>query len=620
MPYNKSQIQAINHPEGPCLVVAGPGSGKTAVLTQRIAHLIKGGVSPSQILVVTFTKAAASGMKARFLSECKFGGDVFFGTFHSLFFTILRESFGYDLKSVISSGTKKAYYRDILFKYGIKNRDMAGLISDIDSEISTVKAFGTDIEAYEASSVECGLFKDIYKAMARKMKENGMLDFDDMQYVCRQKLTERPDILNKWQEHFRFILVDEFQDINPVQYDILKMLGAPNNNVFCVGDDDQLIYGFRGSDPSVMKNFKNDYPDGRVIFLNVNYRSGKEIVRHAGCLINKNKNRYDKLIKAGKDFEGEVNFHEYEDTKEEIANLCDSICDDINAGTAPSDIAVIYRTNNEGSYIAKSLAKAGITYNMQVKINNPYENGIVGDVLCYLRLASSKGTYDRKDILQILDKPQRHIPREVFAEKVLDSERILYSLKDEIDIYDKVKIFFGNLGLLSRLSPFAAVNFVYNGMGYKDYAVMKGVKNGKDKADILEILDFVKDDAAEYRSYDAWIREIKIFSERFDNENSNKKDDAAGVFLMTMHASKGLEYRKVYIINAIEGITPYKKAITNIKEPEDAKNAIEEERRLFYVALTRAKESACILSVKNFRNKAAVKSRFIREMKEKEGR
>ena len=618
MLYNESQSRAIAHGNGPALVVAGPGSGKTAVLTARISTLIDNGISPSEILVITFTKAAALGMQRRFEAMCEKGSDVTFATFHSLFFMILRESFGYSANSVITPAVKRTFYRELLFKYGIKTRDMKGLISDIDAEISAVKGSGKDPAAYEPSSVDKDKFCDIYRGMSQKMAAEKKLDFDDMQYICKDRLIAGPDILCKWQERFKFILIDEFQDINPVQYELIKMLAAPRDNVFAVGDDDQSIYGFRGSDPGIMKRFEEDYPKTKIIYLDVNYRCAPEVVEHSGRLISANKNRYEKNIRPGRDIAGEVCFFEFENAAMEAKEISSMIKADMAGGAPLSDMAVLYRTNNEGAAFAKALSAEGVPFTMRTKPHNPYEEDCVKDILTYLKLASSFGRYERGDILRILNRPCRDIPREVVFDKYITKDCLVSALRDDPKGYEGAMTLMKNLELMAKLSPFAAVNFVRHGMDYERFAISEAARKGQEDEDITQKLDLLQEEASMYRSFDRWREDIERFCESFENTPSvSSQDENEGVTLTTLHASKGLEYDTVYLVNAIEGITPYKRAILTAKDSTEKEMALEEERRLFYVGLTRAKRRAVICTAKNFNNHAALPSRFIREMKEK---
>ena len=261
MAYNKSQIQAIAHGTGPCMVLAGPGSGKTAVIIQRTIDLIeKSHVKPENILVITFTKAAATEMKQRFLHRMGAGqSGVTFGTFHGIFFTVLKYAYHYSAANIIGEEQRYALLRDVCHSMHLQYEDEAEFFSGVFAEISKVKNERIPLESYYSSLCGEEVFRDIFKAYQSRMQKNGLLDFDDMLVYTYELFTQRKDILAMWQQKFQYILIDEFQDINQLQYDIIRMLALPENNLFIVGDDDQSIYRFRGSKPEIMLHFGEDY-------------------------------------------------------------------------------------------------------------------------------------------------------------------------------------------------------------------------------------------------------------------------------------------------------------------------------------------------------------------------
>ena len=263
MNLNKSQLQAINYNEGPMLVLAGPGSGKTLVITKRTRNLIEAyGVNPRDILVITFTKAAASEMKERFHKLTKgTGKGVSFGTFHAIFFTILKYAYNFNGSNIIREDQRYQLFREIIGQLNMDVDDEKDVIQNMMSEISAVKGERMDLVHYHSINFSDDDFAKIYSLYEKGLRETNLIDFDDMLLLCYELLAERPDILSQWQKRFRYILIDEFQDINQVQYDIIKMLALPENNLFIVGDDDQSIYKFRGAKPEIMLNFKNNYPE-----------------------------------------------------------------------------------------------------------------------------------------------------------------------------------------------------------------------------------------------------------------------------------------------------------------------------------------------------------------------
>ena len=307
MHLNKAQQKAACHFQGPCMVLAGPGSGKTLTIAARIENLIKRyKVRPEEILVITFTRYASYEMQNRFKSLM--GGvcpPVTFGTFHGIYYGILRWAYGFTSANILTGEESSRLLGQILalpeLDLKLEVEDEQDFIRDLLTEIGKVKNNGLDIQTYKAS-VCPGAFADIYQMYEKKRKEMRKIDFDDMLILCHELFKSRPDILEKWQARFRYILVDEFQDVNKIQYEILKMLALPENNLFVVGDDDQSIYQFRGADPSIMLGFSRDYPDAGQILLDVNYRSTAHILNGALRVIGHNEQRFSKEIKphAGK--------------------------------------------------------------------------------------------------------------------------------------------------------------------------------------------------------------------------------------------------------------------------------------------------------------------------------
>ena len=299
MDYNESQKRAAAHREGPMLVLAGPGSGKTAVITERTARLVGSGIPGGRILVVTFTRAAALEMKNRFRETAgNSAGQVTFGTFHGVFYGILRNTYHINGNNILSEEEKRRLLTELLDQFYPEEDREADLPSGLAREISTVKCGRIQVENYYSSLLPEEAFRRVYKAYRRWMEENRKLDFDDIMAECYRLFRQHPEILSRWQKTFQYILVDEFQDISPIQYDIVRMLAAPENNLFIVGDDDQSIYRFRGASPEIMLRFPRDYPQAGTVTLNFNYRCTPEILEAAGRLIRRNQKRFPKDLKA----------------------------------------------------------------------------------------------------------------------------------------------------------------------------------------------------------------------------------------------------------------------------------------------------------------------------------
>ena len=318
MKYNNSQIEAIQHVDGPMLVLAGPGSGKTAVITQRTYNLIhKHNIEPSSILVITFTKAAANEMKNRFLAMSQADTTrVTFGTFHAIFFMVLKYAYGMSSSNIISEEQRYGIMRDILSYHRLEYKDENEFIGNLLGEIGKIKNSRIDINNFYSSVCGEDVFRKIFKEYQSRLKDSRLIDFDDMLTYTFELFSERKDILGAWQKKYKYILIDEFQDINQIQYDIIRMMALPDNNLFIVGDDDQSIYRFRGSKPEIMLNFNKDYPDAKQVLLDTNYRSGRYIVETSLNLISNNKERFNKKIKANKSDDTPVKYLTFESRKE----------------------------------------------------------------------------------------------------------------------------------------------------------------------------------------------------------------------------------------------------------------------------------------------------------------
>ena len=343
MAFHESQLQAIRHKDGPMLVLAGPGSGKTTVITHRIQYLVEEyRVEPGSILVITFTKAAAQEMKQRFqtlVEGRRF--PVSFGTFHAVFFSILKYAYHYDASNIIREEQRIQIIRELMERYHVDVEDEADFVSGILSEISAVKGEMIDLNHYYSKNCSEELFKKLYQGYMEILLRQRLLDFDDMLVMCYELFTQRKDILAAWQQKYRYILVDEFQDINRVQYEIVRMLAAPENNLFIVGDDDQSIYRFRGAKPEIMLGFTKDYPQAKQTLLGINYRSTAQIVEAAGRLIRHNKTRYAKKIHANRGQGRPVVTAVWEDARAETKGIVEELQDYVRMGYRWSDMAVL---------------------------------------------------------------------------------------------------------------------------------------------------------------------------------------------------------------------------------------------------------------------------------------
>lgn len=604
--FNEEQKRAVEHFEGPALILAGPGSGKTTVITHRTKKLIEDHkVDPANILVITFTKAAATEMKSRF--EALMGGryyPVSFGTFHAVYFKILKYAYNYSGDNILREEKKNEYIKEIIGKLHLDIDDVGDFIRDIIGEISLVKGEMTDLNNYYSRNCPEETFRKIYKLYNDRLIRENVVDFDDMLVMCYELLTKRPDILKLWQDKYKYILIDEFQDISRVQYEVIKLLAKPEDNLFIVGDDDQSIYRFRGAKPEIMLNFKNDYPDAIQVTLSTNYRSTKEIVRHAGKLIGHNTRRFAKNIAAMDKLGEPVDIKTFKNEKEESLYILKLIDSYRKLGYEYEDMAVLFRTNTNPRFLVEKLLEYNVPFRMKDVIPNIYEHWLTKDILTYIRIAL--GSRARGDFLQIINRPKRYIARDAFEEPEVSFWDLKEYYSDKYYVVERIERLKYDLQWLERMTPYEAINYIRHGIGYDEYILEYANYRRMKPEELYEILDELQETAAEFKTYDKWFSHIEEYGEELKRQNIEKAYSREGVELSTMHSAKGLEYRVVIILSANEGITPYRKALLQ----ED----MEEERRLFYVAMTRAKERLHIFNVKERYGREAEPSRFIKEL------
>ncbi len=609
MELNPSQMKAVAHAAGPCLVLAGPGSGKTAVITKRTEQLItQCGISAGNILVVTFTKAAAGEMRRRFeqMTGNKYPG-VSFGTFHAVFFTILKHAYHYSAASIAREEIKYQFLKEIIAKNRIECEDESEFCSSILSEISALKNSGVSLDNYYP--MHCGreVFQLVYHEYARYMRDHRLIDFDDILVFTKELLEQRADFRAAWQQKFTYIMVDEFQDINQLQYQTIRLLSGDAANLFVVGDDDQSIYRFRGSRPELMLNFPRDYPSARIINLSVNYRCPKEVIQKACRLISHNKNRFSKQIESAGFQTGTESAaficRQFENVREENKAIVELIRTHIRKGGSYRQIAVLYRTNTQPGPLITKLMEYNLPFCTKERIPNLYDHWIARDILAYFRLAL--GSRARQDFLRIMNRPKRYISRESLFSQETDFAQWQDFYKEQPWIAERIEQLQYDLQVLSRITPYAAVNYIRKGIGYdeylEEYARIRQIPPGE----LLETLDEIQESTREYRQLEEWINFTADYTKELQREQC-RQQDTDSVSVITLHASKGLEYEIVIIPDVNEGMIPYKKAVLEAE--------LEEERRMMYVGMTRAKKELYIFYVRMMRNKKAEPSCFLKEI------
>ena len=603
MQFNEAQIQAIQHNKGPCMVIAGPGSGKTTVLTHRVRYLIdRCGVKPSDILVITFTKAAAEQMKFKFkgLSEGR-SSAVTFGTFHAVFFTILKAAYNYSARCIITPQVQHEFVKDQIHRLELEYDDEKEAVDGVLSEISRVKGEAVNIDEYESRCIPPQSFRIIYMAYDDMLVRKHLIDFDDMIVQCRELLMQREDYRRAWQNKYKYILIDEFQDINKAQFDVVRILADEYRNLFVVGDDDQSIYGFRGSAPQIMLDFNKYYSDAVRIDMCINYRSTGNIVFASRAVAEENEHRYYKDITTYNSQGDTVSVYEFNSLNDEKAFLVSEIRRLIDTGIAADDIAVLSRTNVIGNMYMSRLESDGIPCCDYSVVQDIYEHWISKDILTYIRIAL--GSRERIDFLRIINKPLRYISRSYITQPA-DINALKRGYEGNEQMSKQVEKLVSDISMIRSMSPFAAVNYIRKGVGYDEYIRNYIYEHKADKEELYNVLDELAHRASQYMSLSQWLDGIAEYIRQCDKDRQNNTAD--GVHMLTMHGSKGLEYKIVLVMDVCEGIIPYNKSILD--------EQIEEERRLFYVAMTRAKEKLYLLYPKQRYNKDTTRSRFIEEL------
>lgn len=609
MSLNHAQTEAVAHNKGPCMVLAGPGSGKTLTIAKRIEYLImRHKVRPEEILVITFTKYAAWEMKNRTRSICGPSSyAVTFGTFHGIYYGILKWAYRLNQSNLLSDEEKYRILREILpgidWDQEPEADEEKDYLQELAIEIGNVKNNCMDIEEYEPVKYTTEKFRKLYRTYEETKKKYRKIDFEDMLIQCRDLFMKRPDILKKWQEKFQYILVDEFQDVNQAQYDVVRMLAAPQDNLFVVGDDDQSVYGFRGAKPGIMMEFMKDYPKARQILLDVNYRSSGYIVKGALRVIGNNKIRFEKKIEAFRKPDETVHVQEVKDPVQEAEYVLERIREYGEKGVSYTEMAVLYRTNVDARAMSELMMEYQIPFVMKEHLNNIYEHFIALDMISYLRL--SQGEYDRKYFLQIANRPNRYLTRESMKTGNVSYESLRRYYRDKDWMVDRIDQLEWDMKMICDKTPYAAIQYIRKRMGYdeflKEYAAYRKISS----EDLFAVLEEIWQNSKGFGTIKEWFEHIESYGKMLKEQNK-KNGEKEGVNLMTMHAAKGLEFDTVFVIEANEGSCPYKKATTD--------EEIEEERRLFYVAMTRAKRKLVISYVKEKNGKDLLPSRFVSEL------
>ena len=614
MKLNRGQDEAIKHGNGPCMVLAPPGSGKTLIVTERTRYLIEeSGVRPDQILVITFTRYAAREMKERFerLTAGK-NYPVTFGTFHSIFYGILKCAYGIGANNLMSEKESSVLLQEVLDQTDIEStpevEDEEELVRELLREVGMVKNGLCHLKDFHSKYLTQDEFAEVFRSYEHQKKELKKFDFDDMLVQCYALFRKKPEILQGWQKRFQYILIDEFQDINRVQYEVIRMLAAPRYNLFVVGDDDQSIYGFRGAKPELMLYMKQEFPSLRTISLTVNYRSTEFITGAAARVILHNDTRFYKRVQSFRGRGQNVHVQEVLDEQEEAQYVTEEIQKKLDQGIKPGEIAVLFRAAVQVRMISEILSEHRIPFEMRDYVTNFYRHFIVKDMMAYLQLAAGKR--DRSLFLTICNRPLRYLARNSMENRQVNFEELrkFYCDKDwMLDIIDQFDV---DVRMMKNMAPYAAIQYIRKKIGYDDFLKEYAEKHQISWKQLMDVMAELEERSKNFKSYDEWEIHIAKYTQELEEQQAKarkiKGERENKVQLMTIHSAKGLEFEDVFVIHANEGEIPHQKA--------EKKDEIEEERRLFYVALTRAKNNLCISYITQKNGNSIKPSRFVEEL------
>ncbi|AIZ63763.1 ATP-dependent DNA helicase [Hymenobacter sp. DG25B] len=632
---NPSQAAAVLHTEGPCMIIAGAGSGKTRVLTYRIAHLLEKGVDPFNILALTFTNKAAKEMRARIEKvvgpEAK---NVWMGTFHSIFARILRseaDKIGFprsftiydtqDSKTLIGQIVKELELDDKLYKPAM----VLGRISAAKNKLISVHQYVNDpVIRQDDEAALRPKIGAIYQQYFNRCFKAGAMDFDDLLFNTNVLFKDHPDVLNKYQHIFKYVMVDEYQDTNYSQYLITRKLAAKDRNICVVGDDAQSIYAFRGADIQNILNFEKDYPELQVFKLEQNYRSTKNIVKAANSVIKNNQAQLRKDVFSDNEEGPLIEVLKAASDNEEGKLVSQSIYEDkMNQHLSYDDFAILYRTNAQSRAMEEALRKLNIRYKIIGGLSF-YQRKEIKDLVAYLRLTVNPN--DEQALRRVINYPKRGIGDTTISKLINAAEESNHTIWEVVanadqflptrvsnpvvDFAEKIKSY---TAVAAKEDAFEAAKFIAKNSGMiEELYADKSIEGLSRYENIQELLNGIKayteDAEREDKSLGAFLQDIALVT---DSDLKDAKDEGESVTLMTIHSAKGLEFRNVYIVGMEENLFPSQMMITSRAD-------LEEERRLFYVAITRA-EKKLTLSYATSRYqwgnlRSCEKSRFLDEI------
>jgi DNA helicase II / ATP-dependent DNA helicase PcrA len=621
---DNNQIEAIMNITNPLLILSGAGSGKTRVLTAKTAYMIsEKQINPSTMMLVTFTAKAAAEMKSRLSSypevSSKQINSLVNGTFHSIFYRILmhHEPNKWAFENILKKDwQKEKILREAGKEISLDEKDFA-----FDIAIQQIGFWKNSLILPDKINAESKWEEQVsflYQHYEKSKQKAGLFDFDDMLIGCYELFNNHPSLLERYQQRFQYFLIDEFQDINKVQYELIKQLSSLCKMVFAVGDDDQSIYGFRGSNPEYLIYFDRDFPHSKVIRLDENYRSSHEIVTIANDIISENKKRQPKQMKAQFEMKQPPIIFFPLDEEEEATMIVNEIQESIAKGAKPEDFAVLFRTNVGSRAVFERLVNSSLPFKITQDTESFYDRYIPRIVLAYMRLSMNEDDIEAINVILPSLFLKQNIVRDIKANSILQDcsfIEALSSIKTGYHFQDKkLRKLPGLIRSLKHCSPSAAINIISKDMGLEEYLKKRGSEGNK----LEKGSDDLKDLKVACKSFVS-IQEFLLHAEHISAKTKELKKTSTqivnAISLSTIHRAKGLEYNSVFIIGVVDGSIPHEFALEEYRN--GIEDALEEERRLLYVAMTRAKNKLYLSVPENRRGKLANRSRFLNKVLKK---
>lgn len=615
---DKNQLQAVTQLDRPLLILSGAGSGKTRVLTTKTAYMIhENKIDPSSMMLVTFTAKAASEIKSRLITypdmTTSQTNKIVTGTFHSIFYRILmhHEPSKWSSEKILN----KDWQKEKIIREAGKEIDLNEKEFAFDLAIQQIGFWKNsliqphDIKA-ETKWDEQTAF--LYQKYEQQKQMNRLFDFDDMLIGCYKLFSENPFLLERYQNRFQYFLIDEFQDINKVQYELMKLLSFINKNVIAVGDDDQSIYAFRGSDPEYLFEFERDFPNTKVIKLEENYRSSHEIVSSANEVISHNKKRQLKMMKAQFSTNRPPVIFFPLDEEEEATMIVTEIQEKIAKGANPSDFAILFRTNAGSRAVFERLVTSNLPFRITQDAESFYDRFIPRSVLAYLKLSIYEDDVDALNTILPSLFLKQSIVRDIKAASILNDCSFvdaLSSIKTGFAFQDKkLQLLPSIIRSFKHLPPLTAIERIAKDIGFDDYLKKRGSEGNKLEKGSDDLKDF-KVAAKAFGSIQEFLLHADHMSAQTKEMKKISKNIDNAITLSTIHRAKGLEYDTVFVLGVVDGSVPHDFALDEFRNGKV--DALEEERRLLYVAMTRARHKLFLSIPENRRGKIANRSRFL---------